>query len=61
MAFARVAAAGRPIFVAMQPARDMSATEFRKYGHDVIDWIADYLERPETWPVLPKVVPGDIR
>jgi aromatic-L-amino-acid decarboxylase len=45
----------------MQPARDMSAAEFRKHGHDVIDWIADYLENPEAWPVLPDVVPGDIR
>jgi aromatic-L-amino-acid decarboxylase len=45
----------------MERARDLSATEFRKHGHDVIDWIADYLENPEAWPVLPNVVPGDIR
>ncbi|HUR00684.1 MAG TPA: pyridoxal-dependent decarboxylase [Gemmatimonadaceae bacterium] len=45
----------------MQPPRDISASEFRRHGHDVIDWIADYLENPEVWPVLPNVAPGDIR
>jgi aromatic-L-amino-acid decarboxylase len=39
----------------------MSPAEFRKHGHAVIDWIADYLEKPEQWPVLPKVSPGDVR
>jgi aromatic-L-amino-acid decarboxylase len=43
------------------PARDMSASEFRKQGHAVIDWIADYLEAPDEWPVLPDVRPGDVR
>lgn len=38
----------------------MSADEFRKNGHAVIDWIAAYLEKPEVWPVLPAVKPGDI-
>ncbi|MFL5597248.1 MAG: pyridoxal phosphate-dependent decarboxylase family protein, partial [Gemmatimonadaceae bacterium] len=41
--------------------RDMSAAEFRKQGHDVIDWIADYLEKPDKWSVLPAVQPGDLR
>jgi aromatic-L-amino-acid decarboxylase len=39
----------------------MSAAEFRKHGHTVIDWIADYLEAPDRWPVLPAVRPGDVR
>ena len=39
----------------------MSPSEFRKHGHAVIDWIADYLEAPEKWPVLPAVKPGDMR
>jgi aromatic-L-amino-acid decarboxylase len=39
----------------------MSSSDFRKYGHAVIDWIADYLEAPEKWPVLPAVRPGDVR
>ncbi|HEY4671414.1 MAG TPA: pyridoxal-dependent decarboxylase, partial [Gemmatimonadaceae bacterium] len=39
----------------------MSAAEFRRTGHAVIDWIAEYLEAPEKWPVLPAVRPGDVR
>jgi aromatic-L-amino-acid decarboxylase len=39
----------------------MEPTEFRRHGHDVVDWIADYLEAPEKWPVLPDVRPGDLR
>ena len=39
----------------------MSPEEFRKHGHAVIDWIADYLDAPEKWPVLPGVRPGDLR
>jgi aromatic-L-amino-acid/L-tryptophan decarboxylase len=39
----------------------MEPSEFRKHGHAVIDWIADYLENPEQWPVLPDVRPGDVR
>jgi len=53
------------IFVAMDqplpPPSDMSAAEFRKHGHAVIDWIADYLAKPEKWPVLPGIEPGDVR
>ena len=34
---------------------------FRKWGHRIIDWIADYLEHPEQYPVLSRVEPGAIR
>lgn len=55
----------KSIFVPMDqplpPPSDMSPAEFRKHGHAVIDWIADYLEKPEKWPVLPSVRPGDVR
>jgi aromatic-L-amino-acid decarboxylase len=43
------------------PIGDMPAEEFRRYGHDLIDWIADYLENIETYPVLPDIKPGDIK
>jgi aromatic-L-amino-acid decarboxylase len=43
------------------PPSDMSPAEFRKHGHAVIDWIADYLDRPERWPVLSGVRPGEVR
>jgi aromatic-L-amino-acid decarboxylase len=44
----------------MTEKRGMSAEEFRTHGHAVIDWIADYLAKPEAWPVLPDVRPGEI-
>ncbi|MDD9880667.1 MAG: aminotransferase class V-fold PLP-dependent enzyme [Candidatus Marinimicrobia bacterium] len=39
----------------------MTTDEFRKQGHAVINWIADYYEKIEEYPVFPKVQPGDIR
>jgi aromatic-L-amino-acid decarboxylase len=39
----------------------MTPEEFRKYGRDVVGWVADYLERVETYPVLAQVAPGDVR
>jgi len=39
----------------------MPTSEFRKYGHQLVDWVADYLEHVERYPVLPAVQPGDIR
>jgi aromatic-L-amino-acid decarboxylase len=39
----------------------MEPNEFRRHGHAVVDWIADYLENPEQWPVLPDVRPGELR
>jgi aromatic-L-amino-acid decarboxylase len=38
----------------------MLPEEFRRFGHEVVDWIAGYLEHPERYPVLPKVSPGDL-
>ena len=38
----------------------MNNDEFRKYGHKVIDWVADYLENIEQYPVKSQVNPGDI-
>ena len=35
--------------------------DFRQQAHRLADWIADYLEHPETFPVLSRVRPGDIR
>jgi aromatic-L-amino-acid decarboxylase len=39
----------------------MSPEEFRRHGHEVIDWIADYYARIESFPVLSQVQPGAIR
>lgn len=38
----------------------MSPDEFRRHGHRVVDWIADFLESPEKYPVLPGVQPGEL-
>lgn len=38
----------------------MSADEFRKQGKQMIDWIADYYENVEKYPVLSQVQPGEI-
>jgi aromatic-L-amino-acid decarboxylase len=39
----------------------MDADEFRRHGHRLVDWIADYLEHSERYPVLSRVKPGDVR
>jgi len=39
----------------------MTGDEFRRYGHAVVDWIADYHSRIESFPVLSQVQPGQIR
>ena len=35
--------------------------DFRSTAHRVADWIAEYLEHPDRYPVLPSVKPGEIR
>jgi len=39
----------------------MSPEEFRRHGHAVVDWIADYQSHIESLPVLSQVKPGQIR
>ena len=39
---------------------DMSPDEFRRHGHEVVDWIAGYLENTRDYPVIPRVQPGDL-
>ncbi|MQA84108.1 MAG: aspartate aminotransferase family protein [Streptosporangiales bacterium] len=39
----------------------MTPEEFRTYGRLAVDWIADYLERIESYPVLSQVSPGEVR
>jgi aromatic-L-amino-acid decarboxylase len=39
---------------------DMEAKEFRRFGHDVIDWISEYLEHVGERPVLSQVKPGEL-
>jgi aromatic-L-amino-acid decarboxylase len=39
----------------------MSPEEFRRHGHAVVDWIADYRKRVEELPVLSRLKPGEVR
>jgi aromatic-L-amino-acid/L-tryptophan decarboxylase len=39
----------------------MSPDEFRRHGHAVVDWIADYYARIESYPVLSRAEPGQVR
>jgi aromatic-L-amino-acid/L-tryptophan decarboxylase len=39
----------------------MTPEQFREYGHQVIDWIADYHEQVESLPVLSRAKPGELR
>jgi aromatic-L-amino-acid decarboxylase len=40
---------------------DMDVDAFRQYGHQVVDWMADYLSGIDKYPVLAQTTPGDIR
>ncbi|HEY7914028.1 MAG TPA: pyridoxal-dependent decarboxylase [Blastocatellia bacterium] len=40
---------------------DMPSEEFRRFGREMVDWIADYLAHPERVPVLSKVKPGYLK
>ena len=39
----------------------MSPEQFRNYGYSLVDWIANYYQRIETFPVLSQVKPGTMR
>ncbi|MCP3691472.1 MAG: aspartate aminotransferase family protein, partial [Planctomycetaceae bacterium] len=44
-----------------EPPSHLSPDEFRKHGHALIDWIADYWDRVEDLPVMSQITPGAIR
>jgi aromatic-L-amino-acid decarboxylase len=39
----------------------MTPDELRRWGHEVVDWVADYLATVEEHPVVPDVGPGEVR
>ena len=39
----------------------MEQEEFRRFGHELIDWIADYFDRIDDLPVLAAIQPGDLK
>jgi len=40
---------------------DLPPDEFRRFGHQVVDWMADYWAGAGNYPVLPKLRPGELR
>jgi aromatic-L-amino-acid decarboxylase len=45
----------------MSESYHMTPEEFRRRGHEVVDWIADYQSRVASLPVLSQVRPGEVR
>jgi aromatic-L-amino-acid decarboxylase len=45
----------------MKSGYHLETDEFRRLGHQLIDWIADYQQKVETLPVLSQVKPGQVR
>ena len=43
------------------PFGDMNKEEFRRFGHELIDWIAEYFDKIEDLPVLASIEPGDLK
>jgi aromatic-L-amino-acid decarboxylase len=45
-----------------QPGKlnEMRPDEFRKYAHELVDWMTGYMENVESFPVKPTVLPGEI-
>lgn len=39
----------------------MTGSEFRKYAHELADWMADYIENTGQYPVKPDIKPGEIK
>jgi aromatic-L-amino-acid decarboxylase len=39
----------------------MTPEEFRRLGHQVVDWVADYRERAACLPVMSQVSPGEVK
>jgi len=39
----------------------MEKEDFKKYGYRFVDWVADYFEEIEKYPVLSQVEPGAVR
>lgn len=38
----------------------MTSDEFRKHAHELVDWMADYMDNVENYPVKSQVKPGEI-
>ncbi|HEY5690269.1 MAG TPA: pyridoxal-dependent decarboxylase [Cyclobacteriaceae bacterium] len=39
----------------------MNSTEFREAGHQLVDWMANYMDNVSTYPVKPDIEPGSVK
>src|SRR3954451_4646418 len=39
----------------------MTPEEFRRRGHEVVEWVADYMERVGDLPIASRAAPGEVR
>ena len=39
----------------------MDNAQFRRHGHEFVDWLADYMENIENFPVMSRLNPGEIK
>jgi aromatic-L-amino-acid/L-tryptophan decarboxylase len=44
----------------MRP-NDMPAEEFRRFGYELVDWVAGYLDNLGDLPVMPAIQPGELK
>ena len=45
----------------MEASPHMTPDDFRRHGHEVVEWVARYMERVGELPISPDVTPGEIR
>ena len=43
------------------PLGDMTGEEFRRFGHELVDWIAEYFDHIDDLPVLAQIEPGQLK
>jgi aromatic-L-amino-acid decarboxylase len=46
---------------ALQEGKEMDSEQFRKFGYEFIDWVADYFAEVKEYPVRSRVKPGEIK
>ncbi len=52
---------GQPLDPAQASLGDMDVPAFRRYAHQLVDWIADYLAEIDRYPVAARVAPGGVK
>jgi len=48
-------------FIELHLTNIMTSTEFRKAAHELVDWMANYMDNVGDYPVKPNIRPGDIK